>query len=166
MGKKTTQFINKIQGEIDDLREPLKVLVGLSTTFQQQRNEFGKLLDAVQKVDEKYVGGNNQGDKRHGHKGNLEKDLANDPEKKKLSAKMDAVSKEMEHTHDWMDDVRKDLNKNRAKLNDSIKQFEGFVNKKKSSWFGSKRSVPDSEKFIKDAKDASRGILDVSKKLP
>src|SRR4051812_42653674 len=110
MGKKTTQFITKIQGEINDLMEPLKQVIMLGDQYQEQKTEFSKLLDEVQELDEKYVGGNKQGDKRMAAKGNLEQDLANDPKKKKLDSQMDKLGKEMGANRDWMDEVRKDLN--------------------------------------------------------
>ena len=87
--------------------------------------------------------------------------LAADPEFKKLDAAMGKCNKELEFLFDWKDDLKNELKKSRADLDGSLKSFEAFVKKKKDSWFGSKKSVPDAEKLIKDGKDVSKTIKEV-----
>ena len=78
---------------------------------------------------------------------------------------MGRCNKELEALFDWKDNLKSELKKGRAELDDSLKTFEQFVRKKKSSWFGSKKSVPDAEKLIKDGKDASKTIKEVANKI-
>ena len=78
---------------------------------------------------------------------------------------MGKVNKELETLFDWKDDLKGQLKKGRGDLDDSLKTFEAFVKKKKGAWFGSKKSVPDAEKLIKDGKDASKTIKEVVNKI-
>ena len=69
MGKKTSEYINKIQKVLDEIIEPLTTVIGVADNFREQQKEYSDLLDKVQKVDRKYVSGNNEADKRLGAKG-------------------------------------------------------------------------------------------------
>ena len=166
MGKKTSEYINKIQKVLDEIIEPLTTVIGVADNFREQQKEYSDLLDKVQKVDRKYVSGNNEADKRLGAKGNVEKQLANDPEKKKLDAKMDTCRDQLESLMDWLGEARTDLNKRKSELDELVKRFDKFIDDKKSSWFGGKKSVPDAERFILNAKEASRSVREVMIKLP
>ena len=57
------------------------------------------------------------------------------------------------------------LKSQRADLDAALKTFQTFVNKKKAAWFGSKKSVPDAEKLIRDGQAASRTIKEVVNKI-
>ena len=166
MGKKTTQFINQIDHQLDEMRDSLLTLVGIADAYQQQRDTYAKLIDEMQKVDEKYMPSNKAGDSRFGSKRDLEGELARDPEKKRLTAKMEAAEKEMLDTRDWLNETRDKLTGVRDELTQSIKRFEKFINDKKASWFTSKKSVPDAERFIRNAKEVSRSVREVVIKLP
>jgi ABC-type transporter Mla subunit MlaD len=165
MGKKTTAFINAINKQIADLREPLMNLVGVADLMAEKREEHTDLMDKIQAVTDKYMPSNKQADNRSTQKENPEAKLAADPEFKKLDTAMGRLNKELEGLFDWKDNLKTELKKGRADLDDSLKTFEQFVRKKKSSWFGSKKSVPDAEKLIKDGKDASKTIKEVVNKI-
>ncbi len=92
--------------------------------------------------------------------------MARDPDKKRLTAKMGAAEKEMLDTRDWLNETRDKLTGVRDELMQSIKRFEKFINDKKASWFTSKKSVPDAERFIRNAKEVSRSVREVVIKLP
>ncbi len=161
MGKKTTAFINDINKQIADLREPLVNLIGVADAMADKRREHGDLMEKIQEVTDKYMPSNKQADNRSSQKENPEAKLAADPEFKKLDAAMGKVNKELETLFDWKDDLKGQLKKGRGDLDDSLKTFEAFVKKKKGAWFGSKKSVPDAEKLIKDGKDVSKTIKEV-----
>jgi ABC-type transporter Mla subunit MlaD len=165
MGKKTTAFINDINKQIADLREPLVNLIGVADAMADKRREHGDLMEKIQEVTDKYMPSNKQADNRSSQKENPEAKLAADPEFKKLDAAMGKVNKELETLFDWKDDLKGQLKKGRGDLDDSLKTFEAFVKKKKGAWFGSKKSVPDAEKLIKDGKDASKTIKEVVNKI-
>jgi ABC-type transporter Mla subunit MlaD len=165
MGKKTTAFINDINKQIADLREPLVNLIGVADAMADKRREHGELMEKIQEVTDKYMPSNKQADNRSSQKENPEAKLAADPEFKKLDAAMGKVNKELETLFDWKDDLKGQLKKGRGDLDDSLKTFEAFVKKKKGAWFGSKKSVPDAEKLIKDGKDASKTIKEVVNKI-
>jgi SMC interacting uncharacterized protein involved in chromosome segregation len=165
MGKKTTTFINAISKQIADLREPLVSLIGVADQMTEKRHEHTELMDKIQAVTDKYMPSNKQADNRSSQKENPEAKLAADPEFKKLDTAMGRCNKELEALFDWKDNLKSELKKGRAELDDSLKTFEQFVRKKKSSWFGSKKSVPDAEKLIKDGKDASKTIKEVANKI-
>lgn len=165
MGKKTTAFINDINKQIADLREPLVNLIGVADAMTDKRREHGDLMEKIQEVTDKYMPSNKQADNRSSQKENPEAKLAADPEFKKLDAAMGKVNKELETLFDWKDDLKGQLKKGRGDLDDSLKTFEAFVKKKKGAWFGSKKSVPDAEKLIKDGKDASKTIKEVVNKI-
>jgi hypothetical protein len=166
MGKKTSEYINRIQKVLDEITEPLVTVIGVADNFREQQQTFSALLEEVQKVDRKYMPGNNEADKRSGTKGNVEKQLANDPEKKKLDAKMDSCRNQLESLMDWLGEARSDLNKRKTELDKLVNQFDKFIDAKKASWFGNKKSVPDAERFILNAKEASRSVREVMIKLP
>jgi SMC interacting uncharacterized protein involved in chromosome segregation len=165
MGKKTTAFIIAINKQITDLREPLVSLIGVADQMSEKRKEHSELMDKIQTVTDKYMPSNKQADNRSSQKENPEAKLAADPEFKKLDTAMGRLNKELEALFDWKDNLKSELKKGRAELDDSLNTFEQFVRKKKSSWFGSKKSVPDAEKLIKDGKDASKTIKEVANKI-
>jgi len=164
MGKKTTAFINAINTQIADLREPLSHLIGVADQMAAKREEHSDLMEKLQAVTDKYMPSNKQADTRSAQKENPEAKLAADPEFKKLDAAMGKCNKELEFLFDWKDDLKKELKKSRDELDGSLKTFAAFVKKKKDSWFGSKKSVPDAEKLIKDGKDVSKTIKEVMTK--
>ena len=166
MGKKTTAFINAINKQIADLREPLLNLMGVADAMSEKRKEHGDLMDKIQTVTDRYMPSNNQADNRSSQKENPEAKLAADPEFKKLDAKMAKCNKELEDLFDWKDNLKNELKKGRGELDASLKTFETFVKKKQDAWFGSKKSVPDALKLIKDGKDASKTIKEVANKIP
>ncbi len=166
MGKKTTAFINAIGKQIADIREPLSQVMGVAEAMADKRKEHGELMDKIQKVTDKYMPSNNQADNRSSQKENPEQKLAADPEFKKLEGHMTKVNKEMEDLFDWKDNLKNDIKKQRAALDADLKAFEQFVKKKKDSWFGSKKSVPDAERLIKNGKDASKTIKEAVNKIP
>lgn len=165
MGKKTTAFINAINKQIADLREPLFSLIGVSDAMAAKGQEHSDLMEKIQAVTDKYMPSNKQADNRSSQKENPEAKLAADPEFKKLDAAMGKVNKELEDLFDWKSNLKNELKTGRADLDDSLKTFEKFVNKKKAAWFGSKKSVPDAEKLIKDGKDVSKTIKEVMNKI-
>ncbi|HEV2968389.1 MAG TPA: hypothetical protein VGY55_00275 [Pirellulales bacterium] len=165
MGKKTTAFINAISKQIADLREPLMNLISVADQMAEKRDEHTKLMDKMQAVTDKYMPSNKMGDTRSMQKENPEEKLAADPEFKKLESAMGKINKELEFLFDWKADLKSELKNGRAELDASLKTFEQFVNKKKASWFGSKKSVPDAEKLIKDGKDASKTIKEATNKI-
>jgi SMC interacting uncharacterized protein involved in chromosome segregation len=165
MGKKTTVFINAISKQIADLREPLVSLIGVADQMAGKREEHTELMDKIQAVTDKYMPSNKMADNRSSQKENPEAKLAADPEFKKLDTAMGRLNKELEALFDWKDNLKNELKTGRAELDASLKTFEQFVKKKKASWFGSKKSVPDAEKLIKDGKDASKTIKEVANKI-
>src|SRR2546423_15411109 len=127
MGKKTTVFINAINKQIGDLREPLLSLVGVADQTAEKRKEHTVLMDKIQAVTDKYMPNNKQADNRSSQKENPEAKLAADPEFKKLDTAMGRLNKELEALFDWKDNLKSELKKGRAELDDSLKTFEQFV---------------------------------------
>jgi hypothetical protein len=165
MGAKTTKFINDISQKISDIREPLFSVIGVADQMTEKRTLHTDLMDKIQAVTDRYMPSNKQADNRGSAKVNPEQALAADPEFKKLESQMDKLNKELENLFDWKDDLKKQLISQRSDLDASLKKFQAFVKKKKDSWFGSKKSVPDAEKMIKDGQDVSKTIKEVVTKI-
>ncbi len=165
MGAKTTAYINAIDKHIADLREPLMNVLGVEDAMKEKREEHSKLSDKIQAVSDKYMPSNKQGDSRSASKENPEVKLAADPEFKKLEAQLDKVNKELESLFDWKSDLKGQIKTEREALDASLKTFQQFVKKKKDSWFGSKKSVPDAEKMIKQGLDVSKTVKEVMSKM-
>ena len=165
MGRKTTVFINAISQQISDIREPLFSVIGVADQMTEKRKLHGELMDKIQAVTDRYMPSNKQADNRGSAKVNPEVALAADPEFKKLETQMDRLNKELETLFDWKDDLKKQLKTQRTDLDASLKTFQAFVKKKKEAWFGSKKSVPDAEKLIKDGADVSKTIKEVVNKI-
>ncbi len=165
MGRKTTVFINDISQQIGEIREPLQNIIGVADQMSEKRKLHGELMEKIQAVTDKYMPSNKQADNRGSAKVNPEVALAADPEFKKLEKQMDTVNKELESLFDWKDDLKNKLKTQRNDLDAALKTFQAFVKKKKESWFGSKKSVPDAEKLIKDGADVSKTIKEVVNKI-
>ena len=90
MGAKTTAFINAINKQIADMREPLTSILGVADQMVEKRELHGQLMDKIQTVSDKFMPNNQQGDNRGNAKVNPEKAaLAADPEFKKLTQQIE-----------------------------------------------------------------------------
>lgn len=165
MGKKTSEFMNSIKKLERDLMDSLSEVVGVCETYKSSKSEYEKLFDEHEKITAKFMPDNKSGDNRHGNKVNPEKALAADPEFKKVEASITRVQKQMEDLMDWRDTAKKKLATKSKELEGTVDKFKDFVAKKKSSWTGSKKSVPEAEALIKEAFETVGSIQKVVKAL-